>query len=181
MKILSNPAEVANFFLEKAKEENISDITQLKLIKLVYLAHGWSLWGFDDSTLLEPDSFQAWKHGPVLPVLYHEFKHYGNSPINDFSTEIEMQGKVDIKKKELPEFKIITPRIDFNNEPLVNLLEFVWGTYKDYSGWALRELTHQKSTPWKSVYKEGKKDVLIPDSSIKEHFKAKAKEYGLDG
>ncbi|WP_413154860.1 hypothetical protein [Bartonella sp. cb54] len=34
--------QVANFFLDKGREENIP-ITQMKLIKIVYFAYGWVL------------------------------------------------------------------------------------------------------------------------------------------
>lgn len=50
----------------------------LKLIKLVYLAYGWSI-ALDYRLFDEP--IVAWKHGPVIRSLYHEFKHFGAAPI----------------------------------------------------------------------------------------------------
>lgn len=41
MSVIS-PSHVANFILEKAKDEEM-DITQLKLLKLVYLSYGWGI------------------------------------------------------------------------------------------------------------------------------------------
>ena len=35
-------SHVANFFLQKSHEENIG-ISQLKLLKLIYIAYGWML------------------------------------------------------------------------------------------------------------------------------------------
>ncbi len=175
-----NPSAIANYFLQKGEDEGI-DITQLKLIKLVYLAHGWSLWGLDEP-LFPKNSFEAWQHGPVFPSLYHEFKHYGNSPIDEKATEIEMVGEVDLEKDQLPEFKLSIPKVDESEDKsIISLLDFVWGTYKDFSGWGLRELTHQEGTPWKEIYDEKERNKKIPDALIKKHFEEKAKQYGLEG
>ena len=35
-----NPAHIANFFIGKAKEES-EPLTQMKLMKLVYIGFGW--------------------------------------------------------------------------------------------------------------------------------------------
>ena len=76
---------IANYFLDKADEESIS-LTPMKIIKLVYIAHGWYL-ALTDKPLIK-DYVEAWTYGPVIPDLYHEFKKYGNRPIQEYATEI---------------------------------------------------------------------------------------------
>lgn len=38
---------VANYFIDKAEEDLIFDLTPLKLMKLVYISHGWCLAIYD--------------------------------------------------------------------------------------------------------------------------------------
>lgn len=62
---------VANEFLHLAKDEGRS-VTPMQLLKLVYFAYGW-YWAFADDRLLD-ERVQAWKYGPVVPSVYHEFE-----------------------------------------------------------------------------------------------------------
>ena len=54
-------------------------VTNLKLQKVVYYAQAWYLALYDRSLFDEP--IQAWVHGPVVPVLYREYKQFGFGPI----------------------------------------------------------------------------------------------------
>jgi len=51
----------------------------MQLIKLVYIAHGWTL-GLYNQPLIGKQ-VEAWTYGPVIPSVYHDFKHYGRDPI----------------------------------------------------------------------------------------------------
>lgn len=75
----NTPQHVANFFLDKAEEEGIR-ITQLKLMKLIYLAYGWYKAITHKKLFEEP--IQAWRHGPVIESIYHEFKHFKKNVID---------------------------------------------------------------------------------------------------
>src|SRR5215510_7158653 len=69
----------ANWFLDLGQP-----LTPMKLQKLVYFAHGWSL-ALTGVPLIK-DAVEAWRYGPVIPALYHEFKHNGARPITDRAT-----------------------------------------------------------------------------------------------
>ena len=75
---MNSAKAIANYFLDKS-----IDLTPMKIIKLVYIAHGWHL-AITDKPLIE-DYVQAWEFGPVIPDLYHEFKKYGNTPIKTYA------------------------------------------------------------------------------------------------
>jgi uncharacterized phage-associated protein len=64
---ISTAFTVADEILKIAKRKGLH-ITPMQLLKLVYIAHGWSLaiLGRD----LFPDRIEAWKYGPVIPDLY---------------------------------------------------------------------------------------------------------------
>lgn len=75
-----NALSVANYFIELAHKEG-RHITQLGLMKRVYIAHGFSL-ALNYQSLLDPrfDKVEAWRYGPVIPSVYHSFKQYKASP-----------------------------------------------------------------------------------------------------
>ncbi|WP_336288700.1 Panacea domain-containing protein [Bartonella sp. CB60] len=155
--------QVANFFLDKGREENIP-ITQMKLIKIVYFAYGWVL--AITGKRLFSEAIEAWKHGPVVSELYHEFKCWGNNPIEHGSrTCNDDTGKVYLKR--------IPPNED---NDIHKILDAVWDTYKEFSPWQLREKSHEKDSPWHKVYEEGEYNIQIEDYHIRCYF---FKELGL--
>ena len=80
---------IANYFIELAHKDNI-DIRPLKLMKLVYIAHGYILALLDkptDGAKLE--KVEAWQYGPVFPSVYYSFKQYGGNPIDKTTTVLD--------------------------------------------------------------------------------------------
>ena len=70
---MSYPAKViANYFIKKAIEQNDKSLNLMKLLKLLYIAQGWSLAMFDRKIINEP--IDAWKYGPVVANIYHSLK-----------------------------------------------------------------------------------------------------------
>jgi uncharacterized phage-associated protein len=153
---------VANFFLDKAEEENLP-ITQMKLLKLAYFAYGWVYAVLDKALFL--DEIEAWKHGPVIPSLYHEFKEFGSKPIDRKAICFDLDTE-----------ESTTPQIDETDIDTIFVLNTVWGIYKRFSAAALRDKTHEADTPWKEVFKPYY-NIVIPIESIKKYFSAKITEY----
>lgn len=157
------PQHVANFFLEKAESENVP-LSQLKLIKLVYIAYGWYL-ALKNAKLFN-EQIEAWKHGPVIPSIYHEFKDYGQNPIDRFAYELD-----------LDTYEAVIPKIPADDEETRLILTKVWAAYKKFTGWTLRNKTHEPDSPWSRVYKEGQRGIRIKDEDIREHFTRKITGY----
>lgn len=55
--------DIAKKILKLAKKDGVS-VDTMKLLKLVYITHGWYL-GFNEEPLIS-DEIQAWKYGPVI-------------------------------------------------------------------------------------------------------------------
>ena len=55
-------------------------LTPMQLIKLSYIAHGWTLAILDNP--LFKDIVEAWRYGPVVPDIYHRYKKFGYSRIS---------------------------------------------------------------------------------------------------
>jgi uncharacterized phage-associated protein len=157
------PVQVANFFLRKAEEEE-KEITQLKLLKLVYIAYGWTAALLDKKLFDEP--ILAWKHGPVVASVYHEFKHFGSKPISEMGVSLDLDSS-----------ELTTPLIPQEEKNIIIVLDIVWGVYKKFSAWSLRNKTHEENTPWSETYQLDCSDLAIDHNLIKEHFITKIKSY----
>ena len=123
---------IVNEFLDLASEDKI---TNLKLVKLCYIAQGLSLALLDKPLFSE--TIEAWQYGPVIPSVYHEFKHFRDLPITEKSVE-NINGtysETQLKDKELK-----------------NIVKLAWVLYKDVDAKILASRTHQPGTPWSLIY-----------------------------
>jgi uncharacterized phage-associated protein len=150
------PAHIANYFLWRAWQENIG-ITPMKLIKLVYIAYGWNLVINENKLFDEP--IVAWKYGPVIPSLYHEFKRFGALPI----AKDDYAANFDIETGEMQE----VPAIDLSDKDTVNILDAVWVNYKNRSGTSLSRITHDPGSAWFKAYYEKGDNTVLDDEDIK--------------
>ncbi|MFY0614250.1 MAG: SocA family protein [Hyphomicrobiaceae bacterium] len=157
------PQHVANYFLKRADEEN-RPITQLKLIKLVYIAHGWNLALLGEPLFDEP--VQAWRYGPVVPSVYHEFKHFGRRSIDQMAENLDL----DTMAAECPQI----PKSDAQTHKILNL---VWNAYRKFSGEALIEKTHEEGSPWSETFEPGVRYSVIDDDLIRQHFEERISAY----
>ena len=122
--------DVADFFLSK------ESMSAKKLQRLVYYAYSWTLAFLNEKETeldnrLFPEKIEAWVHGPVVPVLYQELKHYGwdNIPkVTDFSASIFYDDELD-------------------------LMEQVWIVYGAYTANELEMMSHM-GTPWINARKD---------------------------
>lgn len=63
------PVEVAEYII------GVMPVDNLKLQKLLYYCQGIHLKVVD--TPLFNDVIEAWRYGPVVPSVYHKYKHFG--------------------------------------------------------------------------------------------------------
>ncbi|MCL2815549.1 MAG: DUF4065 domain-containing protein [Oscillospiraceae bacterium] len=111
--------DVAHWFLSK------EPMNHKKLQKLCYYAQAWSMVLQDKKPLFD-GNFEAWAHGPVNRDLWNKFKDYGY---------------VDITKNDCP---VVAIGLNENDN---SVLECVWETYGDLTGFQLETITHEEE-PW---------------------------------
>ncbi len=149
---MTSAKDVALLLIDLANSGEESDpLTNLRLQKLLYYVQGWSLAlrskpAFDDR-------IEAWPLGPVVPTVYHSFKHHEREAIpHDSTRDIEI-------------------RLDEDDSRFISE---VWSTYQDYSASKLVRMTHQPGTPWDEArlgYAPGEKcHVEITKDSMKVFF-----------
>lgn len=144
-----NAATVANRFIELAAADN-RQLTPMQLIKLSYIAHGFSL-AINKRPLLK-GGVEAWRYGPVVPSLYQRLKIYGSNPVPSQ----------------------ISPTIFERREELAGedaaLIDAVFGKYGSLNGIQLSHLTHKPGTPWHESYVPGEYGTPIDDQQIRVHY-----------
>lgn len=161
--MLHNFRAVANFFIDKAKSEN-KLLSHMQIQKLLYFAHGIYL-AIYRSPLIDK-TFQAWKHGPVIPELYFDLSPFGSHGIKKKLTEV---------KNTTGKSKICEPSVNSKDQNLLELLNFIWEQFGGYDGLKLSYLTHVKDSPWDKNYDPNYRNKMIPNEEIFEYFKDKVK------
>ena len=132
-----NINEVIGFIIRSDHAVNMadmqdSDLTHLKLQKLLYYSQGHSL-GELGNPLFNED-FVAWQHGPVITSVYDDFSHLKSDLIG-----------YEIGQKEKYDCHNIT-----SNKVIYELLSRILNYYNQYSPWKLRNMSHEEA-PWKNV------------------------------
>lgn len=145
---------VANEFLGKSNE-----ISVLKLVKLCYIAQGFSL-AVLDRPIFNDDRIEAWRYGPVVPSIYHEFKHFKKESITEKSKFLTLNNDFDFIEE--------TPELTDENDK--KIVQIVWNMYGKFSPGELVDLTHKNGTPWDLTYRPNSNNV-IPNELIKEYYK----------
>lgn len=142
-----DPILISRFFIEKSFEEGVP-VTNMKILKLVYIAHGWFLGHTGDPLINVP--VMAWKYGPVIEPVYEKFKSYGRHNIS----------------------QIPNTNASFSNDLEYGVfLGKVWDIYKKYDGLALSSLTHKQGTPWETTITKHGEFSIIPNNLIEEYYK----------
>jgi len=145
---MAKAVDVARRLIYLAESQS-KTLTNMQLQKLVYIAHGLHL-AFHDEELLD-EEINAWKHGPVIPDVYYEFRQYldRNIPASEGA------------KGSFTDNEIDTIRTAYNN-------------FGKFNGWTLREITHKKGSPWYSIWYDGNGketyNAVIPNETIKNHY-----------
>ena len=155
---------IANWFIERSARSD-SDMTAMRLQKLSYIAHGWSL-AFDEPLVHE--AVEAWKWGPVFRTVYREFSEFGSRPINRMATAFDgttlLDREIDIESYSEPD-----------PDATRNFLEDIWQRYKDFSASELMNLTHREGTPWHQVLTENggtlPRYAIISNDRIQRYYK----------
>lgn len=148
---MHDPRAVARTMIQLATKHKVS-VTNLKLQKLLYFAHGLML--AKNGRPLINEAFQAWKYGPVAESLYHDLKVFGPSVISPSDGFIPHW-------PELP--------ADAKDER--DAIEAVLAQLGKSSGGSLINLSHDPSGPWHEVFKSNEKSIEISDGAIKKYFK----------
>lgn len=145
---------ISDYILSRASGKQL---TPFHLIKMVIIAHGRHLAVTNEPLIA--DRIEAWKHGPVIPVLYQELKIYGDSPVSNLrycGTHVDASFRDEF-------FNVIL------NEEERRIIDGVIYDYGDWTMGQLYELCHESGSPWDSCY-TGELNVEIPDHILEQYY-----------
>lgn len=143
---------IAQYIMRKKGDH----LTSLHINKLVYFSHGWMLGLYDQSLVIDP--IEAWKYGPVIPLVYHRFRGNGQDPIryDDYYTDEDEWALGQLTNTEK------------------DVMDQVVSSYSDLPASALISITHEAGSPWSQHYDPTKRQVVIPNQTIRDFFKKKS-------
>lgn len=120
-----NAIDIAKKIICKTDVEHGDTLSNLKLQKLLYYMQGFHLAFFDEPFFNE--SIEAWTYGPVVPVVFQEFKKYKKDSINPDNYHDDL---------------VLT-------DDEQQMFDMVYSEYNRYSAVALMNMTHTEG-PWKN-------------------------------
>lgn len=151
---------VARQFLDIGQSDTPrKPLTLLQLIKLTYIAHGWSFVNLP-KPLVSEDVY-AWKYGPVFPDLYFALRKFGGEPVPEVpKSSRELESGIELEGLE------------------VDLVKEVYNEYSDLNGMELTSLTHREGTPWHKAWQVSQSGIVIGNDLIREYYVNLAKRIG---
>jgi len=139
-------------------------ISNKKLQKLLYYIEAWSL--VHIGSIIDED-FEAWVHGPVIPEVYQEYRHFGYSPISFKYPNNKVNASKFIENFEK---NYINNGV---NQVAFKLIEDVLNEYSELTAFQLERLSHAED-PWllarKDVEPHAHCDNIIDKKIIKKYY-----------
>lgn len=139
----SKSLAVAQCIVDKSE----APITPMKLLKLVYIAHGYML-GMDGTPLLD-EQVKAWKFGPVVESVYQAVRDYRSNPVRRVAGAGEWAGVITIRE--------------------LMIISIVLDKYGQVDAVALSGATHKPGTPWSTTWEYHEQNAEISNDLIT-HF-----------
>jgi uncharacterized phage-associated protein len=154
---MANISTVCDYIIIQLNADGDSDLTTLKLQKLLYYVQAWHL-AFYKKPMFEGE-FQAWVHGPVNRKIYNRFKD-----TKFLYSSISMQ---DVEDKNA---------IDKLNKKEKSHIDSVLDAYAKYSPSQLEVMTHREK-PWidarNGVDKLERSENVISEETMMKFYKAR--------
>lgn len=151
---------IANFILSNF-DANKHSITNLKINKLLYFAHGFYYAKFGKP--LVRNHFEAWNNGPVVHAIYECFKKHGRGVVTSRACYFDYAQQLEVEAT----FETLTLR---EREFLTRVITY----YNQFTSGELVELTHRDGSPWhRAVQAQSNNSYIrnrIPNEWIRQFF-----------
>ena len=141
---MTSAKKVARVFEYLSLQSDGTPIEKTRLNKLLYFAQGHTLAELGHE--LFSNNIDAWDHGPVVAVVFSSFNKIVDKTIKEGISDIHM------------------------SPDEMDVIMDVWNQYKHLTAKELVDITHQKGSPWRDIYKSDTKNLHIPKELIKQYF-----------
>lgn len=163
MQLELNYQGVCKFFSDQSKNDGgrNRDFGILKIMKLVYISHGFLLASLGRS-FVGKDKFEAWPYGPVLPRMYRSYKKTLKSELSSNNGDVSVRDRLASSFYE--GMREVEPDSDEHD-----VLSNVYSSYGKLGAFDLVALTHRPGSPWYESYVPSQNETIY-DSLIREHY-----------
>ncbi len=144
---------VANFFIEQAARDEVSDLNVRKLQDLVFCAHGWCL-GISKSPLIGADII-ANRGGPEIPVVVEHASGYGTKRV------AEPLGDMQTSEKTGTPMAVNTPSVPPGHADM-KVLNLTWKAYGKLNAFDLSRVTQAVDGPWDQTWNNPERTSGMP-------------------
>lgn len=167
--------KIADYVVEYAKKIN-KPVNNLKLQKILYYLQ--ALFLLEKEAPLFNESIEKWQYGPVIPEVYHRFKHMGAEEITKIPAEFNFFLLLD---KDFDLEEINKPKLDFTlGDNDIHLVNKCIESLVHYEPFQLVDETH-KHPAWSSNQKrilQGERNIRYTNDEILRDFREN-KEFRL--
>lgn len=137
--------------------ESIGDgISNLKMQKLLYYAQKVS--ASIGNPPIFSETIEAWQYGPVVPIVYHNYKIFGSSNIDIISLRDSIKNRTNIDETESL------------------IIDFTMDSFNVYSAGALVDMSH-KEVDWINNYLPNWNNSIPYDQMITESLRERFMSY----
>lgn len=157
---VTSASGAANFLLERDGDT----ITNMKLNKLLYIAHGLTLATINRPLLNQEyyEYVEAWKYGPVIPSIYHELRQFGKDCIGKDHRSLLLS--------QDPELGASAFEPVIEDKCVLKILEWTSRAFGHMEASRLVRMTHNEGSPWSDVYLPGAMGMVIKDEDTKHYY-----------
>lgn len=165
--VVQDPIAVANYVINYAKCNELHNVTNLQLQKILFFLQGYVLKKYRQP--LMSGKFTKWKYGPVQSKVYQAFKYNGSSPIKSLCAETYFKGEKFMTIEPMMDDKVLTNSQQFN-KLIKSLIEI--------PVWNLITMTHQHQS-WSKFKKQimSYANLEYNNKEIRSCFEANAKNF----
>jgi uncharacterized phage-associated protein len=146
---------VVNSLLARSFREGRTDMTPMKVQKMLFYLNGWHLAVTGKPCIRPP--FEVWRYGPVVNTVYHELKKFGGGAVSEYVKEF------DPSTETFKSYVIADEKKEFHE-----ILDLTWEKYIGIDATRLSAMTHAPDSPWATAKREG--STIIDNETIKTYF-----------
>jgi uncharacterized phage-associated protein len=121
--VINSAIAAANWFIEQNRIDQ-SELTHLKIQKMLYFVQGWHLAYYDIPLFVDP--IEAWKYGPVVTSVYYAISSRRDEVISDPIMGYIVRGV---------DYMLGTPQMSFRDKDMQDFIRLIWETYSRKKAW----------------------------------------------
>lgn len=155
-----NAIDVSRYIINYCNEKDY-DLSNLKLQKILYFIQAYYISKTEEKAPCFKDKIEAWDFGPVVPVVYHEFKKFGSTNIPRVTTYIV------IDENDFWQSEVVHFSDDFLQTPDKERINKLVDNFAKFSTTRLVQITHNQS-PWINAYQQPDNEITV--EAIRSYF-----------